>query len=222
MKWVTYRSIRPQRRNDTTHVFIGHPDSCRKRENQLRSIDKVSKEERKALFVRKMKLLDLYAACMKNAGAFIDEAKILLQHSAFPRAAFLAYCSIEETGKAQIVADFYNGDLSEEEFRSSYYSHPKKAAYTGRVVEVSGTPISDGVTLVDKFSMQVDLKKGTSLREYREPALYVEFDGDFSPVLPGMLPNQEEAEAIIAKAYKTWRHILEMDNRRGNWGEGPF
>jgi len=177
----------------------------------LKSIDKVSKEERKAIFVRKMKLLDLYGACMKNAGTFIDEAKILLQHSSFPRAAFLAYCSIEETGKAQIVADFYNGDLSEEEFRNSYYSHPKKAAYTGRVVGVSGTPISEAVTLVEKFSMQVDLNKGAKLREYREPALYVEFDGEFNPVLPEMRLNREEAEATIAKAYKIWRHILEMD-----------
>jgi AbiV family abortive infection protein len=177
----------------------------------LKSVDKLSKEERKAIFVRKMRLLDLYGACMKNAGMFIDEAKILLQHSAFPRAAFLAYCSIEEAGKAQIVADFYNGDLSEEEFRNSYYSHQKKAAYPGRVVQVSGTPLSEAVTLVDKFSMQVDLNKGAKLREYREPALYVGFDGDFNPVLPEMLLNQEGAEAIIAKAYKTWRHILEMD-----------
>jgi AbiV family abortive infection protein len=134
--------------------------------SQLKSIDKVSKEERKAILVRKRKLLDLYEACMDNAGRFIDEAKILLQHRAFPRAAFLAYCSIEETGKAQIVADFCNDDISDEEFRNSYYSHSKKAAYTGRVVEVSGTPISEGVTLVEKFSMQVDLKKGASLREY--------------------------------------------------------
>jgi hypothetical protein len=39
----------------------------------------------------------------------------------------------------------------------------------------------------------------------------VEFDGDFGPILPEMLLNQGEAEAMVAKAYKTWRHILEMD-----------
>jgi len=61
----------------------------------MKSMDKMSKEERKAAFARKMKLLDLYGACMNNAGKFIEEAKILLQHKAFPRAAFLAYCGIE-------------------------------------------------------------------------------------------------------------------------------
>jgi len=174
-------------------------------------MDKMSKEERKAAFARKMKLLDLYGACMNNAGKFIEEAKILLQHKAFPRAAFLAYCGIEETGKAQLVADFYNGDLSEKEFKSAYYSHPIKAAYTGRVVQLSGTQISNEITIIEKFSMQVDKKRGKSLMESREPALYVEFDSNFSSILPETRVNQEAAEAMIAKAYKVWRHILEMD-----------
>jgi AbiV family abortive infection protein len=196
----------------------------------MKPMDNMSKEEKKAIFARKMKLLDLYEACMDNAGKFIDEAKILFEHQAFSRAAFLAYCGLEETGKAQIVADYYNGDLSEEEFTKYYRDHTGKAAYTGREVELSGTPIreelmravvdqDDGaedtvveqVWRIDSFSMRVDPKKGKGYRACREPALYVGFDAEFNPILPDEQVNQQAAETMIARAFNTWRRILEMD-----------
>jgi AbiV family abortive infection protein len=177
----------------------------------MRSTDQLTKEQKKANFARKMKLLELYGACMENAGRFIDEAKLLLKHQAFPRAAFLAYCGIEETGKAQIVADFFNGDITEEEFKKFYYSHPVKAAYPVRTVQLTGRAISEEVTLVDTFSMHVDSLMGARLREYREPALYVGFDDDFNPIRPDERLSGEEADAIVEKAYGSWRHILEMD-----------
>ncbi len=83
----------------------------------MKPMDRISKEERKAIFAKKMKLLDRYEACMENAGGFIDEAKMLLQYQVFSRAAFLAYCGLEETGKAQIVADYCHGDISESTFK---------------------------------------------------------------------------------------------------------
>lgn len=190
---------------------------------------KLPKEERKAIFARKMNLLDLYFACMENAGTFINEAKILLQNQSFSRAAFLAYCGLEETGKAQIVADFYNGDLSEEKFRKYYTDHAIKAAYTERIVELSGrslieegtmmpvtdqdadVPIVEQVWRIDKFAMRVDKKRGNSYRGSREPALYVEFDADFNPIHPGERVNRAAAEAETEKAVRVWEHISKMD-----------
>ena len=66
----------------------------------MKPTNKISKDERKAILAKRENLFDLYEACMNNAGKFIDEAKVLFLHKAYSRAAFLAYCAIEETGKA--------------------------------------------------------------------------------------------------------------------------
>lgn len=197
---------------------------------QIDVTDERMNSEKKAIFNRKMRLLDLYGACMSNAGKLIDEAKILIENRAFSRAAFLAYCSLEETGKAQIVADFYNGDLSEAMFKKGYFDHTTKAAYTSRKVEVSGSPMKERATQalsgvgrdtdelaveevwrIDKFCMHVDQGTGNAYRKLREPALYVEFDAEFKPILPEDRVDQQGAEAIVAIAFKTWRRILETD-----------
>jgi AbiV family abortive infection protein len=171
----------------------------------------IPKEERGAIYSRKMRLLDLYGACMDNAGKLIDEAKILSQHNAFARAAFLAGCGLEEMGKAQIVASFYNDDLSENEFKKSYRGHPVKPVQTGTAAEPHGMPDRDGAMGIDALPMQVDQDQRNRLGEFREPALYVEFDGDFKPIPPEKRVTRKAAETLIAKAFRTRRHILELD-----------
>jgi AbiV family abortive infection protein len=177
----------------------------------MKPLNAMSPEERRVEFARKNRLLDLYGACMSNAGRLIEEAKVLLKHNSFPRAAFLAYCCLEETGKAQIVADFYHGDITEIDFRKYFFSHPIKAAYVGREVHLSGTPDERGTMLIDKFSMLIDRQEGNKRRELREPSLYVGFSDDFSPLMPEKEIDQETAEAAVANVFRTWRNIVEMD-----------
>jgi AbiV family abortive infection protein len=164
-----------------------------------------SREQSKVKFTRRMNLLKLYSACISNAGNLLDEAKLLLDHKRFSRAAFLAYCAYEETGKAQIVADFYHGDLEEPVFRQYYFAHPIKAAYLNREVHLPENLNSEAWTIV------VDKSKGTARRQLREPALYVEFSDDFSPIEPESQVNEEVARDVVQQVYRAWHRILEMD-----------
>jgi AbiV family abortive infection protein len=134
-----------------------------------------------------------------------DDAKLLLEHGRYPRAAFLAYCAYEETGKAQIVADFYHDDLSEAVFRKYYYTHSIKAAYINRTVHLP-KDLNNEV-----WKIEVDSKKGTARRQMREPALYVEFSDDFTPLNPESTISKEIATEIVQQVHRAWRRILEMD-----------
>ena len=79
-------------------------------------------------------LLRLYDACISNAEDLLTEAETLFERQHYARAYALAYTSLEEIGKAHIVADFWTGVVSEEEFYEAFRNHKLKAAYIQRLV----------------------------------------------------------------------------------------
>lgn len=81
-------------------------------------------------------VLDLYAACLSNARDLLEEAELLASHGHAPRAYFLAYTALEELGKSQVVADYFNGLVSEAEFDAAFRDHVFKAAYVNRYVQI--------------------------------------------------------------------------------------
>src|SRR5437773_11997288 len=78
-------------------------------------------------------LLRLYRACLRNAGALLVEAKLLLAHRHYARAYALAFTAYEEIGKSQVVADFFEDVASKKELDDAFRAHNPKVAYVRRM-----------------------------------------------------------------------------------------
>lgn len=118
------------------------------------------------------RLLDLYQACRKNAAELLEEAEILLKHSRFERAFFLALSACEELGKAQLVADYYSGCVAKSEFEAAFQDHKTKIAFHERYI------------LVPQGDLVYDRGDAKELWIKRLKSLYVQVGKEFKAQVP--------------------------------------
>ena len=137
-------------------------------------------------------LLRLYAACVANAEALLDDARLLLNNGRSARAFALAFTAYEEIGKSQVVADAYYGIVSPSELKDAFRKHDLKAAYVGRTVRLeqpSGTAA--------EATIEYDAVDARQLFEARQCSLYVDFGPDYSPAIPVDSIDRDRAEQMI-------------------------
>ncbi|WP_333653984.1 AbiV family abortive infection protein [Dissulfurispira sp.] len=68
-------------------------------------------------------ILKLYRACLNNANDLTAEAELLYKHEHYARAVTLSLLAMEEIGKSQIVADFFNDMVSSSELENAFKRH---------------------------------------------------------------------------------------------------
>ena len=152
----------------------------------------------------KLWVLDLYAACLSNARDLLQEAELLVSHGHAPRAYFLAFTALEELGKSQVVADYFNGLVSDAEFDAAFRDHAFKAAYINRYVQIPKD-------LDQEWFIEYD--KGAAKRHVvdRGRALYIERKPDNAPQLPKEEISIANAQELIASARKYLQAIQRME-----------
>jgi AbiV family abortive infection protein len=161
------------------------------------------------------RLLQLYDACLKNATALLAEADLLFTNGHHDRAFALAHTGWEETGKSQIVADFLNRMVSEEEFEAAFKDHKLKSAYSWRTFVLNPANVSDS-------TIEYDRNKADTALQKRHASLYVEKQKDFSPVVPESQVSTEEAYAVIEALRKELRNIRFYDAVNERVGSESF
>lgn len=162
-----------------------------------------------------MRLLNLYDACLMNAQALLAEADLLFKNGHHARAFALAHTGWEETGKSQIVADFLNQMVSEEEFESAFKDHRLKSAYNWRQFVLNSADLSDSTIEYDRSKADAALQK-------RHASLYVEKHKDFSPVVPESQVSTEEAHGVIEALRKELSDIRLYDSINERVGSESF
>jgi AbiV family abortive infection protein len=162
-----------------------------------------------------MRLLDLYNACLKNAEALLTEADLLFKNGHYARAFALAHTGWEETGKSQIVADYLNQMVSEEEFEAAFKDHKLKSAYNWRKFIFNPENTSDSTIEYDRSNAAAALQK-------RHASLYVEKLNDFTPVVPDRQVSMEEAGAVIKALQKELNNIRLYDSVNERVGSESF
>ena len=90
---------------------------------------------------------ELYRACLNNANDLAEEAELLYKHEHYARAVALSLVAMEEIGKSQIVADFYNGMVSNSELENAFRKHEVKSAYNFRKFVLDNMTIDLNSTL---------------------------------------------------------------------------
>jgi len=139
-----------------------------------------------------------YAKSFNNSVSLLEEAKLLFQNKFYARAVALAIMSFEELGKSQIVADYYTGILTEEDYKRSFRDHGRKKSFAGRYKAFQVSNKKKGYNVKDLgFAFGTD--SSTELEKIRQGALYVDENNN-----PLKDINEEDAEAIIKKV---WEHI---------------
>lgn len=161
------------------------------------------------------RLLSLYDACLKNAKGLLHEAELLFGHAHYPRAFALAHTGWEETGKAQIVADYLNRMVSEEEFEAAFKDHKFKSAYNWRQFVLNPVDLPDSTIEYDRDKAAAALRK-------RHAALYVEKEKDFSPVIPSSQVSEEDACKVINALRKELENIRLYDSLTERVGSASF
>jgi len=149
-------------------------------------------------------LLNLYAACLKNADHLIQEADLLLSHGHHARAFCLAFTAFEELGKSQLVADHFNELISDAEYRAAFHDHRIKAAYVERYVAIPKNQKDMWFIEYDKQSVSTDIS-------CRMRSLYVEAGNDFKPLLPEAAISVDLAKKTVDGARRFLDEILKME-----------
>lgn len=162
-----------------------------------------------------MSLLGLYDACLRNANELLTEAQLLLSHGHAARAFALAYTGWEEVGKAQLVGDFANDMVAQEEFEAGFRDHNLKSAYNWRQFVLNTKNINDSTIAYDRSRAQAAFQK-------RQAAFYVEKDSDFKPLSPAENVTKEEAERIIRALDSELKQIREFDALTERIGSASF
>ena len=162
-----------------------------------------------------MKLLELYDACLKNAESLLEEARLLFRNGFFPRAFALAHTGWEEIGKAQLVGDFLNEMVSQEEFEQAFKDHKLKSAYNWRRFVLNPDNIADS-------TIEYDRSKATNAFEKRQAAFYVQKKEDYVPVIPSQQVSRQEAAAVIDALMKELTQIREFDAMNERVGSASF
>ena len=152
-----------------------------------------------------IQLLELYSACEKNADELLKESRLLITHGHHARAYFLAYTAMEELGKSQVVADFFNDLVAESEFKAAFRDHKFKAAYVNRYVQIPKNWEDDVWFIIyDTKSSKDDILA-------REKSLYVESLSHHSPQVPKEAISPESAEQLLSTAEKYLSEIRKME-----------
>ncbi|MFO1315493.1 MAG: AbiV family abortive infection protein [Burkholderiales bacterium] len=149
-------------------------------------------------------VLDLYAACLSNASDLLEEAELLAQHGRAPRAYFLAYTAMEELGKSQVVADYFNDLVAEAEFEAAFRNHVFKAAYINRYVPIPKDLDQQWFIEYDKAAVKRHVTD-------RGRALYIECKPNNTPQLPKEEISKASANEMIASARKYLEAIRRME-----------
>lgn len=160
-------------------------------------------------------LLDLYGACLRNASDLLAEAQLLLANGHVARAFALAYTGWEEVGKAQLVGDFTNEMVAEEEFEAAFRDHKLKVAYNWRRFVLNPEDVTDSTIEYDRSRAEVPFEK-------RQAALYVNKDSSLGPSLPRDAVSKLETESIITALEKELKEIRELDYLTGALAQSPF
>jgi AbiV family abortive infection protein len=162
-----------------------------------------------------MYLLDLYDACLRNADELLTEARLLISHGHVARAFALAYTGWEEVGKAQLVGDFANDMVSQEEFEAAFRDHTLKSAYNWRQFVLNTKD-------VNASTIEYDRNRAREAFEKRQAAFYVGKDTLLKPLTPDEGVTKEEAEQVIHALATEIRHIREADAMTERIGSASF
>jgi AbiV family abortive infection protein len=162
-----------------------------------------------------MRLFGLYDACLKNATALLSEADLLFKNGHYARAFALAHTGWEETGKSQIVADFLNQMVSEEEFEAAFKDHKLKSAYNWRRFVLNPANLADS-------TIEYDRSKAAAALQKRHSSLYVEKQNDCSPIAPENQVSKEGAHAVIEALRKELNNIRFYDAVNERVGSQSF
>lgn len=162
-----------------------------------------------------MAFLDLYDACLKNAEALLNEATLLFRNRHVARAFVLAHTGWEEIGKSQLVADFLNRMVSQDEFEAAFRDHRFKSAYNWRKFVLNANDLSDS-------TIQYDRGRADAAWLKRNAALHVQKQADFTPLIPEEQISKAEARSIIEALRKELEQIRRYDALTERVGSASF
>lgn len=157
-----------------------------------------------------LKVGKLYEACLNNAKDLADEAEILYQNKCYARATALAILALEEIGKSQIVADFFNGMASKTEFDDAFKKHEIKSAYNWRKF------------LLDTSTIEYNPSEGRKYHEWRMDAMYVDCLKNYQAQEPKNIFTKEDARKSIEFVNKEINDIITMEYLSERIGSKSF
>ena len=158
-------------------------------------------------------LLRLYEACIENAEALVDDARLLAQNGRFARAFALAFTVYEEVGKSQIVANAYYGLVAVSELTGAFRRHDLKVAYVDRVVRLEPASASGQDATIEYEPIEAQ-----ALFQARMRSLYVDFGMDYAPAMPGDAISQGQAEYMIEVVVRELEAIAWAETLNGRIG----
>jgi AbiV family abortive infection protein len=147
------------------------------------------------------KVLGIIKNCEKNITDLQEEAKILFDKSKFARSFFLTIAAIEELGKYQIAADYYEELITQAEFKEWFKKHENKTSYLARQM------------IIDKNHRTKTIynpKMGKEIEQLRQLALYA------GEELPNNIITKKHAQSVIKILEKRLDEIksAELFNQR--------
>jgi len=157
-------------------------------------------------------LLALRHACLENADELLEEAQILLSKGKAPRAYMLAFTALEELGKSELVAEYFNDMVPDAEFEEAFRDHKLKLRYLQRAVSV---PEKTGGSWASAY--ESELPEPDPQR--RMDALYVHYKDRFVPVMPRQKISAKDAADLIEEvrtAIFETRQLARDTRRIGN------
>lgn len=190
------------------------------RSNKKKKEGTVKSENRKNLLL-------LLRACRDNAIDLIKEAQILYDNECYQRAFALAYTANEEVSKGQIVADYISGVVSDEELKRAFKNHDIKAAYNnveiviGETLKTETKVVHDGKELtvsIQDNTLQYDLSHSKGEFLARNRSLYVDFEKDYTPVIPKENFQSYEAEQMLSAVKERLSFIFYAEEFNGRIG----
>lgn len=143
-------------------------------------------------------IFELYRACLNNATDLVTEAEFLYTHKHYARATGLALMAMEEVGKSQFVADFFNDMSSSSEFAGAFKKHEIKSAYNFRKF------------VLDDMTIEYDATNGKKYHKRRMDAMYVDCLENYKPQEPKNQFTKDDASKTIAFVKKEINYIHQM------------
>ena len=155
----------------------------------------------------KLKLGELYEACMANSDSLLRSAMLLEGNGYYAQGFFLALTAWEEIGKAQVVADYSEDCVSRDEFDKAFRKHSLKMAYLSRKVELT----TNGKMVTDA-TITYDIDRGRELAEWREHALYVSLGQGLDSFSPNSQISDKQCKNIIREVEEYTAYLRHMEH----------
>jgi AbiV family abortive infection protein len=152
---------------------------------------------------------------LRNAADLLVEAELLLNHGHIARAFALAYTGWEEVGKAQLVGDYCDDMVSEEEFQAAFRDHNLKSAYNWRYFALDPKDIENSTIEYDRSRARIAFEK-------RQAAFYVEKNSDLKAIYPADIVSCQEAESAIRALKAEIAQIRKFDALNERIGSESF